>query len=285
MDASLFAGDLVQSSRLLYTPSAFARASLVHLQEIGELQARRPHTSQREDLESYLFFIVCAGAGELEYGGQTWALKAGDCVFLDCRRPYAHRTGPQLWQLRWVHFTGPNLHAVYQKYAERGGRPVLHPADPEPWQAVWQRLYELAGSEDHIRDMRLCESLTALLTLLMAESWNPGAGRATPGKQSVQHIKDYLDRNFTAGIRLDDLAAKFYINKFYLTRVFKEQFGLSVQQYLQQVRVTHAKELLRFSDQTVEQIAAACGMPDPNYFARVFRRVEGVSPSVYRKSW
>ena len=133
--------------------------------------------------------------------------------------------------------------------------------------------------------MRICESLTALLTLLMAESWNPGAGRTTPGKQSVQHIKDYLDRNFTAEIRLDDLAAKFYINKFYLTRVFKEQFGLSVQQYLQQVRVTHAKELLRFSDQTVEQIAAACGMPDPNYFARVFRRVEGVAPSVYRKSW
>ena len=285
MDASLFTGDLVRSNRLLYTPSAFARASLVHLQEIGELQARRPHTSQRENLASYLFFIVCAGAGELEYGGQTWPLKAGDCVFLDCRRPYAHRTGQDLWSLRWVHFFGPNLRPVYEKYVERGGRPVLRPADLGPWQQLWQRLYDLAAGEDHIRDMRICEVLTALLTLLMAESWHPDARPLAPGKQSVQHIKDYLDQNFAAAIRLDDLAARFYINKFYLTRVFREQFGLSVQQYLQQVRVTHAKQLLRFSDQTVEQIAAACGMPDPNYFARVFRKIEGVAPSEYRKSW
>ena len=285
MDASLFTGDTVRSDRLLYTPSAFARTNLLHLQEIGELEARRPHTSRREHLASYLFFIVCAGAGELEYGGQTWSLRAGDCVFLDCRRPYAHRTGPALWQLRWVHFTGPNLHAVYQKYAERGGRPVFRPADGAAWQRLWQDLYDLAKSEDYIRDMRLCERLTALLTLLMAESWHPDTHRAEPAQQSVQHIKDYLDHDFAAGIRLDDLAAKFYINKYYLTRVFKAQFGLSIQQYLQQVRITHAKQLLRFSDQTVEQIAAACGMPDPNYFARVFRKVEGVSPSAYRKSW
>ena len=48
----------VDSSRILYTPSAFARTSLLHLQEIGSLEAIQPHTSARENLVSYLCFVV-----------------------------------------------------------------------------------------------------------------------------------------------------------------------------------------------------------------------------------
>ena len=58
MDNSLFQGKLVTSRRIIYTPSDFARTNLIHLQEIGSLQALRPHTSQRENLSSYLVFLV-----------------------------------------------------------------------------------------------------------------------------------------------------------------------------------------------------------------------------------
>lgn len=49
---------IVDSNRILYTPSIFAKTSLFHLQEIGELQALRPHVSSRSNLVSYLFLIV-----------------------------------------------------------------------------------------------------------------------------------------------------------------------------------------------------------------------------------
>ena len=51
----------VSSSRIIYTPSTFARTSLIHLQEVGSLQAVHPHISQREDLVSFLCFIVLSG--------------------------------------------------------------------------------------------------------------------------------------------------------------------------------------------------------------------------------
>ena len=106
MDTSMFHGSLVTTSRILYTPSAFARTSLIHLQETGYLRATKPHTSQRENLASYLFFLVCSGGGTLQYAGRTRPLRAGDCVFLDCQKPYSHRTSDDLWQLKWVHFYG-----------------------------------------------------------------------------------------------------------------------------------------------------------------------------------
>ena len=66
----------------------------------------------RQGLASYLFFVVESGSGTLEYEGETRVLSAGDCVFLDCRRPYRHYTGDDLWQLRWAHFYGPNMAAI-----------------------------------------------------------------------------------------------------------------------------------------------------------------------------
>lgn len=94
MQSNLFtASPSVQSSRILYTPSPFARSSLLHLQEVGSLTAIRPHTSKREKLQSYLCFMVEDGEGELVYEGKKYELRSGDVVFIDCRKAYSHSTG------------------------------------------------------------------------------------------------------------------------------------------------------------------------------------------------
>ena len=88
MDQELFnpQSSSVTSSRILYTPSTFARTSLLHLQEVGSLQAIYPHTSTRTNLTSFLCFVVLSGNGTLTYEGTTYELSAGDCVFIDCRK-------------------------------------------------------------------------------------------------------------------------------------------------------------------------------------------------------
>ena len=219
MDQELFnpQSSSVTSSRILYTPSTFARTSLLHLQKIGSLQAIHPHTSTRTNLTSFLCFVVLSGNGTLICEGTTYELSAGDCVFIDCRKAYSHSTGyntadnnscsndtsvnntsgtptcvnetacekdtPQsdthtnpstsLWSLQWCHFYAPFLPAIYEKYKERGGSPVFHPDDPTHFTAILTSLYTLASSSDYIRDMRINESLSALLTLLMEQSWHP----------------------------------------------------------------------------------------------------------------
>ena len=97
--------------------------------------------------------------------------------------------------------------------------------------------------------------------------------------------KEYLDEHYTERITLDDLAERFFINKFYLSKIFKETYGTTVNNYLISKRITRAKQLLRFTDMTVDEVGAAVGMGDANYFSRMFRKVEGISPREYRKQW
>lgn len=61
----------MSSQRILYTPSGFARTTLLYLQETGSLHAISAHTSHREHLASYLVFLVTSGSGELEFNGKA----------------------------------------------------------------------------------------------------------------------------------------------------------------------------------------------------------------------
>lgn len=281
----------VQSSRILYTPSGFAKTSLLHLQEIGTLKATAPHTSKREKLNSYLCFVVESGEGELVYEGNTHSLKVGDVVFIDCKKPYSHSTGlapdKELWSLRWCHFFGPSMAAVYAKYRERGGSPVIQVANrnANAFSELLSKLYLLASALDYIRDMRINELLNQLLTLLMEASWHEETQRNTPKKLELAQIKTYLDEHYREKITLDSISERFYIDKYYMTHLFKEQYGITVNGYLQQVRITQAKQLLRFSDMSIEEIGLECGIGELSYFSRMFKKMEGVSPSSFRNAW
>ena len=86
MQSPIFQNEYVTSNRIIYTPSEFAKSSLLYLQETGELKAQRPHTKSRSGLDSYLFFIVLSGAGELRYNDKPYPLKKNSCIFIDCRQ-------------------------------------------------------------------------------------------------------------------------------------------------------------------------------------------------------
>lgn len=94
-----------------------------------------------------------------------------------------------------------------------------------------------------------------------------------------------LTTGSTADITVDQLSTDFYINKYYLTKVFKEQYGQSITAYLLNVRITKAKQLLRFSAKSMEEIGIEVDLGSPNYFSQTFKSVERVPPSVHRKQW
>lgn len=117
----------------------------------------------------------------------------------------------------------------------------------------------------------------------MEDSWNPENISNKQGQ--VVNIREYIDTHYSDDITLESLSDRFFINKTYLSEVFKEQYGVNLKDYLTSVRITEAKKLLRFTDKTTEEIAEKIGINGAAYFSRLFKRVEGVSPKEYRTMW
>lgn len=120
----------------------------------------------------------------------------------------------------------------------------------------------------------------------MEDAWNPESTKYFAGKiLDIQKIKEYIDENYTKKISLDNLSEKFFVNKYYLLRLFKEQYGFTISDYVIRLRITKGKQLLRFSNMSTEKISYECGISSSNYFSRLFKKVEGISPAEYRKVW
>ncbi len=268
--------------RLLCTPDDFARTSLLHVQEIGELAPPGPLVSSRVGLSSFLFLFVESGEGTVREGGASRPLQAGECALLDCRRPYGHATGSSPWRLLWIHFDGPAVAAFHARWRERAGGPVVRATTPERYRLAWEDVWSAAASSDPLRDFRANEGLAALCTMLMEDALG-----ATPDRrvERLAAVHAWIESHCAEEVSLDRLASVAHLNKYTLSRDFRARYGVPPSRALAQARVSRAKRLLRFTDDKVEAVGAAVGVPDPNYFARLFRRVEGLSPRAFRLQW
>ncbi len=108
-----------------------------------------------------------------------------------------------------------------------------------------------------------------------------GGGR---GNQKVWKLLDYLNMFYYEPISGDSLEEKFDCNFDYMNRLFRQSIGKPIFQYLSEIRIAHAKELLATSSMRVSQIGEKVGFSDESYFSKVFKRHTGVSPLNYAKS-
>lgn len=99
---------------------------------------------------------------------------------------------------------------------------------------------------------------------------------------ALQTFKERLEAGFATDIRIDDLAREIGFSPAYVRRTFRAKFGCSPKQYLDQLRNEHALRRLRFTSDTVTDIAKACGYQDVYQFSKAFKKHNGISPSEYR---
>lgn len=275
-----------QSNRIIATPSAYAREHYLYVQETGSLQSTEPHISRRNDLDSLLFFIVTRGSGTLTYHGRKHAIQTGDCIFINCLEEYSHESSrDDPWELSWVHFYGREAAEFYRHYQEQGGHFLFHPPDVSFFLHALQNLFQEQLSKNTFFELKCHKNLTDIITSCYLDASAVHETKADSTYEKILSIRSYLDEHFAETIDLDSLSSRFFISKFHLSREFKKITGVTVGNYLNSHRINQAKQLLRFTKEPVSAIAVSCGIPDVNYFTKVFAKYEAMTPSRYRKKW
>ena len=100
----------------------------------------------------------------------------------------------------------------------------------------------------------------------------------------TKEIISYIDFHYTEDLNLNYFAGMFNMSKTYLSNLFKKETGVTLTDFIHQVRMRKAITLINSSALPITAIATACGYNDINYFIRVFKRTYGLSPKQYQKS-
>lgn len=110
-----------------------------------------------------------------------------------------------------------------------------------------------------------------------------GEASGPRASKECEFIRRYIDNHFKEDLTLDHLARLAHLNKYYLSHSFRREFGTSPINYLIARRVDESRFLLRKTDHPLSLIAEILGFSSLSYFSQCFRRVEGISPTEYRK--
>lgn len=106
----------------------------------------------------------------------------------------------------------------------------------------------------------------------------------TSGNSQCAAVRHYIDLHFKEPLTLQQLAEEAHINRFYLSHIFKEEYGISPINYMISRRIEESKYLIAETDLSMSQIAQLMGFSSLSYFSQAFRNTQGISPREYRQS-
>lgn len=99
---------------------------------------------------------------------------------------------------------------------------------------------------------------------------------------TVEKIKIYIQHNYQKNLTQDFIASLFYMNRSYLSTLFRQKTGMKFIDYLNDIRIEKAKDMLLHTDRKMYQISKSCGYDNTKYFFRVFKKKMGVTPEQYK---
>jgi AraC-like DNA-binding protein len=250
---------------------------------------------------------VDAGSAVHVHGSHRYPIFAGDCFVIAPgeRHGYAERNGLHVTNLLFfprvikAHLSDLRTMRGFMRFftieplfrGENAFRHKLHLSASQQRtasQLIETMRRELARQADGYRS--LCGAALVQLVVLIARCYDAATNNYITSeefdrKQSmVEAAITYLEQHYGGEVSVEDVARSAFISPSRLSHVFKQTTGMSLMDYLTQIRIDRAQQLLADTDNTVAQVSFELGIQSPTYFTRLFRRLTGKSPSQFRQA-
>lgn len=228
----------------------------------------------------YLMYLVRGQLSAVASDTQH-LLSPGDAIIYTPGRPYGYsRAGDQPMIYLWVHFTGSDAAALLKKRGLTTAA-VYHLNRGEEIESDFEAIQHLFIT----RPLYYLEEASARLDLLITHISRTAL--QPEGAQPRDRLKaslNYLNRHYAEPIRLEALSGMEFLSVSRYSALFRQVMGVSPQQYLIDLRLRNAHDLIMNTDMSVSEVARSVGYDDPLYFSRLFRKHLGLSPREVRKS-
>lgn len=225
---------------------------------------------------AYELYYLEAGCRDYFVGDKLFSVSAGDFVLI--KPGVLHRTGGAYCVRTLVHFTDAFLQSIFRTDAAvrlvRCFDSIKIVPSTEQHNHLVNLLKRLAKIDDRTEFVLVLAQLLLELEQCIKEEIS---------QDQVGSIVAYINRNYADIKTLDQIASYFFISKYHLCRIFKSAMQMTIVDYLNQIRIKNARQLLELSDQDMGNIAELCGFSSISYFSAVFKKSIGISPTRYRK--
>ncbi|WP_338541295.1 AraC family transcriptional regulator [Paenibacillus tundrae] len=234
--------------------------------------------------DSYIIHYIHEGRGTVQMENREYHLSQGQGFIIvpDTIIHYeADASDP--WTYSWFGFRGVHAKTFMQRAYLSPEHPVFQAQDP-----VWfERLYTdmVQASSRHGGDIFSQSLLYRLIAELIASSPETEEQTHRPVSTKEEYIRQalqYMENRYSQKTSILDIAQSVGLDRTYLSGLFKERYGKSLQAFFLEYRINRAAELLQNPVLSISEVAHSVGYTDPLLFSKMFKRVTGVSPKASR---
>ena len=266
--------DIVDNSKpILVTAAGYYR---VHTSEVIE-------TDRPNGRGDYQLLYISAGKLHLYVDGEERIITKGNMLlFRPGETQIYNLYSADKPETYWVHFTGSDVDLLLDYYGMPKNENVFFTGTSPDYQWLFKQM---------IQELQLCrvnyEDLLNMnlrhIFLMINRFLKEGTELDSDALDEVERATHYFNENYNLNICIKDYANERHMSECWFNRTFKHVTKVTPMQYIIQLRMTNALNLLEHTSYNIIQVANAVGYDDAYYFSRLFKKNIGVSPTEYRK--
>lgn len=228
----------------------------------------------------FIHFVI-KGEGTLQIQDNTYQVRQNQLFIVPADEVSTYQASREHpWNYCWIGFLGIQSSQFLHSLMHCGPqRYVLNCKDAKFYEQQIEIILGICGKQvsTHLRSNGI---LYGLIGTLLEEL---GADDPKSLDMSIPYqAQQYMELHYHNEIQISDVAAAVGVHANYLANTFQKQYHMAPKQYLSNLRVKKARELLLCTDHPIYVVANSVGFADPLAFSKFFRRMTGCSPSEYR---
>ncbi|WP_286782894.1 AraC family transcriptional regulator [Streptococcus sp. UBA4344] len=236
--------------------------------------------------DNFVLHFIVDGKGKFTIDGKTIELGVGDMFILPKGKVTFYQADKKYpWTYLWVGFSGSKAESILSK-TQLLEQYFCHSTLKSKVLDQIVKLTQFRDQKlDDITELQLIAELYKLLAFLIEEFPSKAMSDSSILIQNyIKQAKKIIHTQYGNPLKISDIAKKLNLNRSYLYKIFKEETGYSLKDYLIQIRMEKSADLLTSTTFHISEIANAVGFPDALAFSKAFKKHFSQSPSNYRKA-
>ena len=242
-----------------------------------------PTWSPRGRVDYQLLFIA-SGKTHFYIGGKDQVVTAGHMVLFQPKEEQHYEYfGEDKPEVYWVHFTGGAVKEILRSYDIPLDEHIFFSGTPAAYTQLFKNMIEeFQTCRVGYKEM-LEMNLRQLFMMIQRTRLEKPPIVTTAVQLEMDYARQYFHDHYNEPINIEEYALSRHTSISLFMRNFKKVFGVSPKQYILNIRMNNAQNLLESTDYTVAEIAAIVGYDNSLYFSRIYHKQKGQAPSDYRK--
>jgi AraC-like DNA-binding protein/mannose-6-phosphate isomerase-like protein (cupin superfamily) len=244
----------------------------------------RPHAHIETEIN-----YVNSGSSLMIFGNKQIPLSQGDCILVP---PYVNhgflvnfKKGCELTQVEAELKVPPELEAYFKERMQ--GNPYQVIKNCEDLVSIMEQVgrFNRSDKNDYTKTMLNFSIIQLLIAFMFHMDKAEAEKRPFAQNPQLDALLKYIHNNYTEKINLELLAQKAGLSSRYVRKYFAQTLHMSCTDYISNLRIDRAKQLLRETDKDITAIAMECGYSSVQYFCSKFKNETGMTPGQFRQKW